>query len=504
MKNILEYLENTERKYPYRLAADDGKICVTWSTLAALSRQMGTVIGRKVSSGSPVVILAEKSVITLTAMLGCVYAGGFYVMADPSLPVARLQEIFRQVQPELVVVEPSAHPLLRQAGYGGAYCLVNEAIQQTADHQLLEERRRESSENDLLYVLFTSGSTGKPKGIAVSHRAVMDFISRFTEIFGIENHDRLGNQAPFDFDISVKDIYSCIMTGAALIMIPRTMFSSPPVLLDYLCDKEVTVLIWAVSALTTVSALKGLAYRQPHSVRKILFSGEVMPAKQLSRWRAALPKTEFVNLYGPSEITCNCTYYRIPDIFDENEKLPVGKPFPGRRVFLMDKEGREIRTPRTTGEICVAGESLAAGYYKNREETEKKFVLHTFLDGTKGRCYKTGDLGYFLEDGTFYFEGRKDFQIKHMGHRIELEEIEQALNKLEGIEKSCCLLDRKRNQLAAFYTGELPSGQIREQLKRKLPVYMIPHSIRHTKRMPLNKNGKTDREYLLHLLEGNA
>ena len=104
MKNILEYLENTERKYPYRLAADDGKICVTWSTLAALSRQMGTVIGRKVSSGSPVVILAEKSVITLTAMLGCVYAGGFYVMADPSLPVARLQEIFRQVQPELVVV----------------------------------------------------------------------------------------------------------------------------------------------------------------------------------------------------------------------------------------------------------------------------------------------------------------------------------------------------------------------------------------------------------------
>ncbi|MFQ6804773.1 MAG: AMP-binding protein [Lachnospiraceae bacterium] len=111
MKNILEYLENTERKYPYRLAADDGKICVTWSTLVALSRQMGTVIGRKVPSGSPVVILAEKSVITLTAMLGCVYAGGFYVMADPSLPAARLQEIFRQVQPELVVVEPSAHPL---------------------------------------------------------------------------------------------------------------------------------------------------------------------------------------------------------------------------------------------------------------------------------------------------------------------------------------------------------------------------------------------------------
>ena len=143
MKNILEYLENTERKYPYRLAADDGKICVTWSTLAALSRQMGTVIGRKVSSGSPVVILAEKSVITLTAMLGCVYAGGFYVMADPSLPVARLQEIFRQVQPELVVAEPSALSLLRQAGYGGSYCLVNEAIQQTADHQLLEEKRKQ-------------------------------------------------------------------------------------------------------------------------------------------------------------------------------------------------------------------------------------------------------------------------------------------------------------------------------------------------------------------------
>lgn len=501
METILDILENTERKYSDRMAVDDGKICVTWKALGHLSRQYGTVIAQEIPMGSPVMILAKKSVMTLAAMLGCIYAGGFYVMADPVLPVERIREMILQVQPGLVVTEPQTVPVLDQTDYKGPICLLEEESQPMVDDQLLESRRKNICKADLLYVLFTSGSTGKPKGISVSHQAVMDFIRHFTDVFGIRSHDRIGNQAPFDFDVSVKDIYSCMMTGASLILIPGRMFSSPPVLLDYLCDKKVTVLIWAVSALTTVSALKGLNYRKPSCVKKVLFSGEVMPPRHLAQWRSALPETEFFNLYGPSEITCNCTYYQIPEDFDINDRLPIGKPFPGRKVFLLDENGREICAAGETGEICVTGESLANGYYRNEEETKKKFICQLFDDGDIRRYYKTGDLGYVSEDSTFFFQGRKDFQVKHMGHRIELEEIELVINRMEGIEKSCCLMDKRRNRLIAFYTGNRSSTEIRELLKQKLPQYMIPQIIRKTLQMPLNKNGKTDRNGLMHLLE---
>ncbi len=496
MMNILEYLERTEEKYSERMAVDDGTVRLTWKELAEMSRRAGSMIAQHIRSGDPVVILAEKSAVTLAAMLGAVYAGGFYVVVDPTLPASRIQSIFCQLQPEMVVTEMDIVPRLDQTGYKGKISILHDVVQSTVNPELLKSRRSKSRESDLLYGIFTSGSTGNPKGITVSHKAVIDFIGHFVEIFELTETERIGNQAPFDFDVSVKDIFSCIMTGAALILIPRTMFSMPSRLLDYLCEKQVTVMIWAVSALTLVSALRGLNYRSPVHVKKIMFSGEIMPAKHLNRWRKALPFTEFVNLYGPTEITCNCTWYRIPEDFDETEKLPVGRPFPGRKVFLLDSDELEITEPGNTGEICVAGESLAEGYYRNRVETEKRFVEYMFADGKKERCYRTGDLGYFDENGILYFVGRKDFQFKHMGHRIEPEEIELIMNRLSGVEKSCCMQDKKKNRIVAFYTGSRSPADVREQMKENLPSYMIPHKILKIRNIPMNKNGKTDREYL--------
>lgn len=284
------------------------------------------------------------------------------------------------------------------------------------------------------------------------------------------------------------------MTGATLVIIPTKLFSVPPVLLDYLCNKHVNTLIWAVSALTLISALHGLKYRIPIEVKRVMFSGEVMPVKQLRQWQLALPEAEFVNLYGPSEITCNCTYYRVKRIFEDDEILPLGKAFDGRKVFLMDDEGKEISTAEKNGEICVSGESLAEEYYHNPEETAKKFRWMETADGMV-RYYCTGDLGYYSAAGELYFSGRKDFQIKHMGHRIELEEIEHALNQLDGVENSCCVMNTKKNRLVGFYFGTAESKEIKNGLKKKLPQYMIPHTIVRVAHMPLSKNGKIDRNY---------
>lgn len=503
MNNILDYLENTQRNYPQCIAVDDGSIAMTWTELLGLSRCIGSALAKQTKRGDAVAILLEKSAWTLAAMFGVVYAGCFYTMIDPAQPPERLKKILGVLHPALVITDEAGQIRVEAADEEVESCLLKNVFQANVDGERLRQIRVRSKDSDLLYGIFTSGSTGTPKGIVVSHRAVIDFITHFSKQFAFTADDRIGNQAPFDFDVSVKDIYTSVMTGARLILIRKELFCTPPRLLDFLCEKEVTTLIWAVSALTLVSCLKGLRYRVPEKVRRVMFSGEVMPIKQLRAWQEALPQAEFVNLYGPSEITCNCTYYPVKRIFQDGEKLPIGKAFEGRQVFLLDEERKCITESGKTGEICVAGESLSEGYYHNPTETDAKFISY-FIEGKSKRCYCTGDLGYYGEDGELYFSGRKDFQIKHMGHRIELEEVEQAINRIQGVEKSCCFMDGERNWLVAYYLGDVSADEVRRQLKYQVPVYMIPQKLIQTSQIPLTKNGKTDREYLRRKLRATA
>lgn len=493
--NILDFFEQTEEMFRYKAAVGDAEDSFTWNELAVTARRIGSGISRRIAPGSPVPIFMEKSPLTLAAMLGAVYAGCFYVPVNPVNPPDRLAAIFGVLGAEIVITDRQGKEKLAEVNERPLALQVNELAQEDTDMDRLNEIRRRSKRSDILYGIFTSGSTGTPKAIALSHGAVIDFIGHFTEIFGITQEDRLGNQAPFDFDVSVKDIYSSLMTGAELVLIPKEYFSTPPRLLDYLCDRKVTNLTWAVSALTLVSSLKGLSYKVPESVKRVMFSGEAMPPKQLRMWQEALPEARFVNLYGPTEITCNCTYFPVERMYEDGEKIPAGKAFPGREVFLLDDGGQEIKTPGEQGEICVAGESLAEGYYHNKEQTEQRFVMYRGADGTKQRIYRTGDLAYYDGQGDLIFSGRKDFQIKHMGHRIELEEIEAAMNAAENVQRSCCVFDEKRNRITGYYLGEADASEVRRQMKERVPAYMIPSRIIPVEEMPLNKNGKTDRNY---------
>lgn len=224
-----------------------------------------------------------------------------------------------------------------------------------------------------------------------------------------------------------------------------------------------------------------------------------MPIKHLQIWQAALPQTEYVNLYGPSEITCNCTYYRINRTFEKTDKLPIGGAFPGRTVFLMDEEGKVVTEPGVSGEICCAGESLAICYYNNPEQTAKQFIMYDFGEGEQ-RVYKTGDLAAYGTDGELYFAGRGDFQIKHMGHRIELEEIETNFMALDGVARAVCLFDEPKNRIVCWYMGDIDPKEVRIRLKEKVPAYMVPGRINRVDDMPYNKNGKIDRAYFRTLL----
>lgn len=513
MENILEWLEQQEEKRPAGLAVDDGRITYTWKELSERAKAVGEILCSTCESGQPIAILADKSAEVLAAMMGVVYAGCFYVIVSPGQPIDRRTHIFQVLDAKVLITGREHQEKAEEAGYEGEILQLEELMEAAESKilkkavavEVLQERRQKATDRDILYGIFTSGSTGVPKCIVVSHRAVLDFITHFVKTFGLTQEERFGNQAPFDFDVSVKDIYSSMAVGAPLILIPKELFSTPAGLLDYLEEKQATVLIWAVSALTLVSSLKGLQYKVPFQVKKIMFSGEVMPAKQLKIWQEALPETKFANIYGPTEITCNCTYHKIDRMVEEGEKLPIGIPFEGRKVFLRHTEEKEIGGKTVEiGEICVAGESISDGYYRNRKETDKRFLTHTLEDGTRVWCYCTGDLGYYGEQGELYFAGRKDFQIKHMGHRIELEEIERSMEQIPGVERSCCGLDTRRGRLVAFYMGEAAVKEIRTRLKQAVPIYMIPQKFVQMEKMPLTKNGKTDRGYFRAQLEGEG
>ncbi len=537
MKSVLEYLENSAIKYPEKTAVLDDKEKSSYSELLAISKTIGAGLLEHVTPGEPVAVFMKKSVITLQSFFGIVYAGGFYCLIDPDFPVERINNILSVLQPKVVITAEENREKLSETLFEGNVLIAeklrgypvpaskeegteipvsNIEISKEAEASFAKIREEEKPDHPL-YCNFTSGSTGTPKGVLVAHDTVISFIDDFTELFNITEKDVIGNQAPFDFDVSVKDIYSAMKVGATLVIIPTAFFRFPNNVMDMLEENKVTTLIWAVSALVLLNRLHEFMYKVPPCINKVLFSGEEMPVKHLNDWMDQYPDATFVNLYGPTEITCNCSYYVIEERYAEGEKIPAGHPYPKKQIWLMN-DGKafplrerwhaegvtdevssdEVDNPSPTGEIVVTGIGPALGYYNNPEATEKAFINLTLPDGSTARAYKTGDLGY-IKGGLLYFAGRADFQIKHNGHRIELEEIERALNSLPEVSQGACVYDTEKYRLVAYYTGTEDKKAILEGLKKKIPEYMIPNVFKFVEDIPLTKNGKVDRKLLKEL-----
>lgn len=497
IKNVLEYLEENTVLHPDKMAVIDKAGSCSYKQLQECCRRAGSAMLQKGSPREPVAVIMEKGIHALCAFWGTVYAGGYYVLLNPELPVSRLRQIQTVLQAKYVITDRQNRDIAREIFASESILHIEELTCAPIDAAGLQKVRLQMIDTDPLYANFTSGSTGVPKGVVVSHRSVIDFIEVFTELFQITDEDVIGNQAPFDFDVSVKDIYSAAKAGGTMVVIPKQLFSQPKDLLDWICDYKITTMVWAVSALCLISTFHGLDYRVPDTVRKILFSGEVMPAKHLHTWMEHLPEARFVNLYGPTEITCNCTYHILDRERSYEQGIPIGRAFPNEQVFLLDEDNREITNPGTVGEICVRGTALALGYYRNPQQTAAAFTQNPLNACYPERIYRTGDLGKYAKDGELFFCGRKDFQIKHMGHRIELEEIELAISRISGIERCCCVFDEQRRKLYGFYIGDMDRKELHSRLRKLLPVYMVPGVLLSLPDFPLTKNGKIDRRRLL-------
>lgn len=495
---VLDYLEATAARFPERTAFADVDSSATFEQLVRLSRAVGSALLPLTAPRMTIGFYMDKSVAAVAGFMGAVYAGCAYAQLNLRHPAARIAAILDTIGAPVVVTDRQHIDQLAPMAQGRTLLCIEDLLLHAVDDARLAAVRRRMIDIDPLYVNFTSGSTGTPKGVAVCHRSVIDFINCFTEIFSITEADVLANQAPFDFDVSVKDIYSGIFTGACVQIVPTAYFTQPTKLMDFICDRRATVLVWAVSALCFITTMNALEYRTPDTLRAIMFSGEVMPIKHLHKLQKHLPDVTYVNLYGPTEITCNCTYYVVDRPFEIGETLPIGIPFPNERILLLTEDGREA-APGETGELCVSGTAVALGYLKDAGRTAASFVQNPLNPLTPETIYRTGDLVRLCDNGEMIYVSRKDFQIKHMGHRIELGEIETALSAVPDVERACCLYLHDKGKILAFICGAADKHAITAALRETLPGYMIPNIFVPVDSMPLTKNGKIDRSALMEL-----
>lgn len=500
--HVLKYLNEIVKVKPDKTAYSDGTNELTFAQVYEQSRRIGSFLYEKGIYRRPVVVFMQRAPKEIAAFFGVVTGGDFYVPVDEEMPAGRIQLILDNVQPPLVICDDTTLEKAKSFDLkGGEAVLYEEILRTDIREEALEQIFRKALDTDPIYIVFTSGSTGVPKGVAACHRSVIDYIEQLSEVLELNADTVFGSQTPLYFDACLKELYPTLKFGATTYLIPRSCFSFPVALVEYLNQYKINTICWVVSALTMVSAFDTFQTVKPEYLRTVAFGSEVFPIKQFRRWREALPDAVFTNLYGPTECTGMCCYYRVEREFADDEVIPIGRPFQNREILLLTEDGR-LAGEGEDGEICVRGTALTLGYYNDPVRTGEAFVQNPLNKAYPELIYRTGDMGRYNEKGELMFVSRKDYQIKHMGHRIELGEIEVNVDMLPGIRMSACIYDTKKGKIVLYFVGDLSEKELTAVLKTKLPRYMLPNRILRIDQMPLTANGKLDRRALKRSYEG--
>lgn len=491
MKNVLELLQKAVERYPQKTAIVDKDRKVTFAELDQKARKIGAAICKQRIVNAPIGVIASRDADTLIYFLGVLFSGNFYVPIDPGMPLVKKRLILEDADINIVVGKKENQHLLDDLSFKGIYLSLDDAYDDLASSVSV-------GGNDPAYMVYTSGSTGIPKGVLKSHKSLLSFVEAYAETFEFSPDEIIGNQTPFYFDASAKDIYMMLYLGCTLDILPTTLFTLPPDLIDYLNEHRISFISWVPTALSLVAQLNPFSYVKPVTLKKVFFVGEVMPMKHLNKWRQALPDIQYVNLYGQSELAGICCYYEVVGTFADTDTLPIGKPLCNCDMYLL--KGEQIITEANQiGELYIHSDAVALEYFHDIEKTNASFVYRDFGNGLV-RCFKTGDLAQYDDLGNLIFASRTDLQIKHMGHRIELGEIETLAGALEEVHRCCCVYDSDKRKIVLFC--ELAQGmqmtgiEIKRLLREKLSDYMLPGKVIVVEKLPLNANGKIDRQQL--------
>jgi amino acid adenylation domain-containing protein len=483
---------------PQQIAVDGTDEALTYGELDQLANRFANLFRSSgVKPGDRVGVHLPRSGRAVAAMLGASRAGAVYVPLDPGSPPARMRLIAMDcglrhvvIAPRLLsswlaaeVREPVEHFFLTDPGVppDGGTAFRAHAWSEVQASPATPLPPSGDSPDDLAYLLYTSGSTGVPKGVMISHRNALAFVDWAADQIGLAETDRVASVAPFHFDLSVFDIWSSLSRGATIVVVDETTVVSGRRMVDRITSKQITVWYSVPSALVLMLDDGALAERGAPSLRVVFFAGEVFPIKNLRRTMAAIPAARFFNLFGPTE-TNVCTAYELPGPPPaEANAIPIGHASCGDVVSILDGERRPVADGET-GELFVDGPTVMLGYWEGGQRTPARHP------------YPTGDLVSRRPDGEILYHGRRDHMVKVHGHRIELGEVEAALNGHPGIREALAFaIDQQLVAVAVASDPDLSVLDVKRHCATRLPRYMIPSEVRLVLDLPRTSSGKADR-----------
>ncbi|WP_416242134.1 amino acid adenylation domain-containing protein [Bacillus velezensis] len=456
--------------------------------LAVWLRQKG------VRKESMVGVLAERSPEMVVSVLAVLKAGGAYVPLDPEYPEDRLRYMLDDCGACLLLAQPG----LSVSGFSGETLEVS--LSSLTGETETGAVSDEADADSLAYIIYTSGSTGTPKGVAVEHRQAAAFLSGMQGQFPLTEEDIIVLKSSFSFDASIWQLFWWTMSGASVYLLPAGWEKDPVRMIEAFASEKVTTAHFIPAMVNSfLDALETepaeTRTRLGRTLTRVFAGGEALSPLTASRFADLLPETMLIHGYGPTEATVDAAFYVCDRKRDSGRtRLPIGKPVPGARLYVLDSGGT-IQPAGVAGELYIAGTGVARGYLNRPELTEERFLDDPFYPGE--RMYQTGDIARWTEDGLVEWLGRSDGQVKVRGYRIEPGEIEAAIRRIDGIREAAVTARTEHGETALYaYIEGRKSDDVRAELAARLPAYMMPAQFIEMSEWPVTPSGKLDRRAL--------
>ena len=496
--NLIDYFLETAEKYPSRNAVIEGEQKITFAELRQQSVKLSHSLMENVNIiNQPIAVFLPKSIDTVIANTAITYSGNIYMNLDVKAPIERINNILALIKPAMFITNKQYFYIVKSILPNSIkVCFVDDEYSfDEKQEDVLLKRLSQLIDTDPYCIINTSGSTGTPKGVVLNHKSFFDFTEWSIDTLKIGDHEIIGSLSPAVFDIYSHELCMMMSKGSTIVILPEHLSAFPIKILEILKKENVSFIFWVPTIMVNIANMDLLSMIDLPELKTVWFAGEVLPTKQYNYWHKHLSHTKFVNLYGPIEITLDCSYFIIDREFDDSEPLPIGFACRNTSLLILNENNQKCKQGEE-GELCVRGTSLAMGYYNNWEKTSVAFTQNPLNTKYPEIIYRTGDIVFENERCEIMFKGRRDTLVKHLGYRIELGEIEHVVvNTLKLVSNGCIIYQQRNKEIILVYENdtELSPVVFRKQIGHVLPKYMIPTKYIRVEKMPMNANGKIDR-----------